>query len=100
MNAFIQQWCFKLIRDSKDFHIVTEANFFIIKCCSLELSINQRILWKYYHSFRQHNCFQQCQLLKKILLEQQNSILEWFLRDHVTLTDQSQFSVKICFKNI
>ncbi len=49
MNTFSQQGHFKSVKiDSKPFHIVTKHSI-SNKCCSFQLSVNQRILNKSIH---------------------------------------------------
>ncbi len=46
LNISIQQGHFKLIKSDKDIYNVTQKISILNKCCSFELSINQRILKK------------------------------------------------------
>jgi len=79
-NTFIHQGWVKLIKSySKDI-INVRKDYILNKCCSSELSIHRRIFWgkKWYTTvFNIEN--------NNLFFEHKISLLEWFLKDHVTL---------------
>ncbi len=81
------QGCIKLIKsDSKDIYNATKDFYF--KTITFEFFIHQRNLIFFSSYFPQNilSSFYMLIIIRyKIFLEQQISILEWFLMDHVTL---------------
>ncbi len=103
---FIQQGCIKLIQsDSKAFIMLPIFLFQINAALWILYSSNNSekcimVPQKKEKKRKQHNCLQHWKW-SEMFLKQQIRILEWFLKDHVTLkTAVMMLNIQHCFKGI
>ncbi len=88
MDGVIIHWCLKLIRcDSKGIYYKI-SKYLFFKEIIFDISVhhhqkkNPKTMYQSVHTnIKQNNCFK---IHNNLFLEQQISILEWFLKDHVT----------------